>query len=261
MPPGWTSPSLVQREDARGLPSACQVGSAGLLLGQQTGWPLADALVLGGWGCADRARPGTAEGAPGHPQEGGNTKCWAGPVAAGTADSAAEGPAAHVGANAGGRGWPPCGESPLSWRQAWAPQEGHGQPCPRPSLRTSAGQRAWQSVHGLRADRHNERVSLVGRRTGGQTSVSREPGVPQLRAPQAGHTAPGLPPRLVGVRAKGTHGSESTLPTACSAWSSHLRRPTCQGLRMSQDLPLAQRGENPNPPWLSMGESKSVQYP
>lgn len=101
----------------------------------------------------------------------------------------------------------------------------------------------------------------MGRRTGGQTSISREPGVPQLRAPQAGHTAPGLPLRLVGVRAKGTHGSESTLPTACSAWSSHLQRPTCQGLRMSQDLPLARRGANPNPPWLSMGESKSVQYP
>lgn len=51
----------------------------------------------------------------------------------------------------------------------------------------------------------------MGQRTGGHTSVSCSSWVPQLRAPQEGYTAPGLPPQLVGLRAKGTHGSESTV--------------------------------------------------
>lgn len=82
-----------------------------------------------------RGRPGTAEGVPGHSQE-----CQTGPVAAGTVESAAEGPAAHVGAATRGCGRPPCGESPLSWGQAWAPQEGHRTALLQTLLRMSVGE-------------------------------------------------------------------------------------------------------------------------
>lgn len=179
------------------------------------GWPRGRRLGAGRLASAEGARPGTPQGAPGHPQEGGNTTCRAGPVAAGTAGRAAEGPAAHAGAAARGRGRPPCRDSPLSWAHSVdAPREGRGQPCSRPSLRTSAGQRAWQTVRGPGADRRNQRASSVGRRTGGLTRISCDPGVPQL-----------------------TLLRQDTLPRAflCSSWGSGYRAP--MGVRACHPQP------------------------
>lgn len=93
----------------------------------------------------------------------------------------------------------------------------------------------------------------MGQRTGRHTSVSRGSWVPQLRAPQEGHTAPGLPPQLVGLRAKGTHGSESTVTHSLlcleqSPLMTNLSGPEpSAGTRDEPGPPASSKGSKPKP--------------